>query len=86
MKKTPGLVSLDKDITPADTGTAAKFGNEPANCFWIETTGPVVTLGHDGVTHTYPGALGGMWHNVAPFVRVNDTGTTATTVKVGVTY
>jgi hypothetical protein len=90
-----GLIQLQKDITgnldnTPGNNNSVLTGGRFANALLVgqdgSSTGAVKITFADGTEDTIPYLVPGIWHNMAPFKHVYATGTTADSVRVGVTF
>lgn len=90
---TPGTIKDEKNVTLTDTDTTpnATFGTGAnpvyANTIMVGATGNVAVLFYDQtVAEVITGLAAGVWQSRKPFKHVYSTNTTATGVRVGITY
>ncbi len=82
-------ITLDLSDTVANNNAVAPNG-EYCNAILVgqdgSSVGAVAIAFADGQQDTVPYLVPGIWHNMAPFRHVLASGTTADTVRVGVTF
>lgn len=92
--RSSGLVANQKNITGDLSDTVANENavqhGKCANAILVgqdgSSTGAVKIRFAGGEDDTIPYLTPGIWHNMAPFTHVYATGTTADSVRVGVTF
>jgi hypothetical protein len=80
------LLQQQKTCTKSDSVENASFSGWCANAIFLGTAGDVAFVSEAGEVQILPAMLAGMWHSVVPFKRVNSTGTTPTSIVVGLTF
>lgn len=92
--RSSGLLAYQKNITTDLDDTVANANavikGNCSNAVLVgqdgSSTGAIKIRFADGSDDTLPYLTPGIWHNMAPFTHVYSTGTTADTVRVGVTF